>query len=875
MIDWIWRLKTLLQRKRKVAERTEELQFHLDMEVQAGLRLGLTDAEARRRARLRAGLLSEGIESTHEELGVRWLDGAAADFRHAVRSLTRNKGFGAVAVLVLASSVAINTLIFCMLQGVVLQPLPYQSPERLVRLYDAGKTEPKFAMSIGHFLDYQANAKSLESIALYTGRDVELSGLSGTESRQLSGLHISPDYFSVLGKPLARGRAFTKDDMRQKDRNAIISYQLWQREFQADPAIIGRTIRIDREPWTVVGVAPEDFEHVGGEYRSPLQGETVDVWMPLPLDLDDGGLRASHFCNAIARIRPGITEMQAREELTRLAALYAQRYPNFGTWSVSVEPLLSEVTGRSRDLVWLLVAAGGLVLLVACANIAGLSMARAVARRGELALRHALGASRWQLARVGLTENLLAGFGGAIAGLILARIGLPLLHQLLPADFPRAHAITLTWEAALFAVSIAVATVVIAGLLPSTRGADSLESQRTTTGRESRRLRFTLVAGEVALAGLLCAGALFLLRSYQEIGARDHGFRADGALTFRLTLQGGVQPKQADFTRLYDGICAKIREIPGVTAVGASTNLPWSGYDENTSFDIVGRVEDKTDGPGGRYQGATPGYFEAAGMRLESGRLFDWTHEALAQPPTVIVNDALARRYFGDRNPIGAMVDLWGKKRQIVGVVTGIRDQPADFRIKPAFWFPVTQVAFSDVFFVVRTKDGIDPSGLTSSITAAVHAVDPQLPVAEVRTLERRAAAALASRRFALWLFQSFAALALVLAAAGIYGLLAYIVQQRRKELSVRMALGASRSNLWRMVLGDGLRMASSGVVICLVLVPVGGYLLRTFLFQVRAFDPFTIAGVTSALLLAALLASLGPAWSAMRSDPAQALREE
>ncbi|HEY3743036.1 MAG TPA: ABC transporter permease [Bryobacteraceae bacterium] len=875
MLNWIWRLKSLIERKRNMVERTEELQFHLDMEVQQGLRMGLSESEARRRARLRAGLLSEGIESTHEQLGLRWLDGAAADLRHAVRSLTRNKGFGAVAVLVLASSVAINTLIFCMLQGVVLQPLPYRSPEQLVRVYDSGKDNSKFAISISHFLDFQANAKTIESIALYTGRDVELSGVAGTESRQLSGLRITPDYFTVLGKPLARGRAFANDDMRTKNRNAIISYRLWQREFQSDPAIIGRTIRLDREPWTVVGVAPEDFEHVGGEYRSPLQGETVDIWVPLPLDLGDVPSGAWHFCNAIARIRPGVTVSQAREELTRLAALYAQHYPNYGTWSVRVEPLLSEVTGRSSDLVWLLAAAGGLVLLVACANIAGLSMARAVARRGELALRHALGASRWQLARVGLAENLLAGFGGAIVGLGLARIGLPLLHQLLPADFPRAHAIVMSWEAALFAVSIAIATVVIAGLLPSAGRTETLESQRATAGRESRRLRFTLVAGEVALAGLLCAGALFLLRSYQEIGARDHGFRADGALTFRLTLQAGADPKQADFTRLYDSISAKIREIPGVTAVGASTNLPWSGYDENTSFGIVGRVEDKTDEPGARYQAATPGYFEAAGMRLISGRFFDWTHEALGQPLTLIVNDALARRYFGDRDPVGAMVDLAGKNRQIVGVVAGIRDHPADFTVKPAFWFPATQQPFPDIFFVVRTRDGVDPTGLTAPVAAAVHSVDPQLPLAEVRTLEHRAAAALASRRFALWLFQSFAALALVLAAAGIYGLLAYIVQQRRKELSVRMALGASRSDLWRMVLGDGMRMASSGVVICLILVPVGGYLLRTFLFQVRAFDPLTIAGVTSALLLAALFASLGPAWSAMRSDPAQALREE
>jgi len=867
-------LKKLWNRKANLAERSEEMRMHLEMEIEAGLRKGLSPEEARRRARLRAGLLSEGVESANEELGFRWLDGALADLRHGSRALLRNRGFAAVAILVLASSVAINTLIFCMLSGVVLRPLPYRSPEQLVRLYDAGKTVPKFAMSIGHFLDYRANAKSLESIALYTGKDLELSGLTGSESRQLSGMSITPDYFAVLGKPLARGRAFTDDEMRDKVRNVIISYRLWETQFQADPGIIGKAIRLERQPWTIVGVAPEGLQHVGGEYRSPLQGETVDIWIPLALNIPELALRAFHYCNAIARIRPSFTETQARQELATLAASYKQRYPRYGDWSVHVEPLLSEVTGRSRDLVWLLVAAGGLVLLVACANVAGLSMARAVARRGELALRHALGASRWQLARVGLAENLIAGVAGAIAGLALAKAGLPLLHQLLPADFPRAHEIALTWEAGLFAVTVALVTVLLAGLLPSA-GA-SLESQRATASHDSRRLRTVLVASEVALAGLLCAGALFLLRSYDAIGAREHGFRPDNVLTFRLTLQQGEHPKEGVIAREFDAICAKIRGVPGVESVGAATNLPWSGYDENTSFDIVGRVADKDDGPGARYQAASPGYFEASGMRLLNGRFFDWTRDAFGQPKAIIVNDALVKRYFRNaESAVGATLDAFGSKRQVVGVVMGIRDRPADLDTKPAFWVPVTQVEFNDVFFAVHSIAGVDPTSLTAAVTAAIHAVDPELPLAEVRTLERRAAAAMAARRFALWLFQAFAALALVLAAAGIYGLLAYIVQQRRKELSVRVALGASRGKLWRMVLSDGLRMAAGGAICCLVLIPVGGYLLRAFLFQVQAFDLFTIAGAPAALLIAATAASLGPAWSAMRSDPAQALREE
>jgi predicted permease len=875
MRELIGRLMAMIRRDRQTGDRQEELQFHHDMAVDAELRRGASRDEAVRRARARAGLVSHGVEATHEAMGLRWLDGALADVRHAVRALTRNRGFGTVAVLVLAASVAINTLIFFMLEGVVLRPLPYGSPDRLVRVYEAIEGQPKFPMSIGRFLDYRANAKSLEAIALYTGQDMELSGADG-RSQLLTGVAITSDYFSVLGRLPFLGREFTDADLRREVRSAVISHRLWQDRFGSDPAIVGKAIRLDRAAWTIVGVAPARFQHVGGEYRSPLQGESVDVWLPLAVDRSEGGLRGAHFCNAIARVREGVTEAQAREELARLADAYSKRYPNFGAWRARVEPLLSEVTGRSSQIVWLLMGAGGLVLLIACANIAGLSIARAVARRRELSLRRALGANRWQLVRVGLTENFVIGVVGGILGLLLAGAGLPLLRQLLPADFPRAHEIALTPQGALFAVAIAMATVLAAGLLPSL-GNNTVPStqHRITGGRHSRRLRTVLVVGEIALAGLLCAGSLFLLRSYEEIGAREHGFHARDALTFRITAQRTSATKPGDVARVYEGIRSRILEVQGVTSVGASTNLPWSGYDENTSFAIVGRAPpDRNDEPGARYQGAGPGYFEATGMRLLEGRLFERTRDAVGQPLALIVNDALASRYFPRGDALGAKVRVFGGERQIVGVVGGIRDFPADLDVKPALWFPLGQIEFSPVFFAVRTS-GIEPASVTSAVTAAVHAVDPDLPLADIRTLDSRAAAALASRRFALWLFQAFAALALVLSAAGIYGLLAYVVRQRRKELGIRVALGASRGQLLRMVLLDGLRMAAIGALCCLVLIPLGGSMLQTFLYNVKVFDPFAVAGAPAALLAAAFLASLGPAISALRSDPSRALRED
>jgi predicted permease len=814
------------------------------------------------------------LTNLHRRLQAGLGRGAASDFRHAWRALTRNRGFGIVAVLVLAASVAINTLIFFMLEGVVLRPLPYRSPDRLVRIYDASQDQPKFPMSLAHYFEYRAAAQSLDGIALYTGQDMELSG-SDRRSEQLTGVAITADYFAVLGTAPVLGRAFTDADLRREVRHVILSHRLWRERFQSDPAIVGKSVRLNRSSWTVIGVAPAGFQHVGGEYRSPLQGETVDIWIPLATDLPENALRGFHYCNAIARVRVGFTAAQARDELNRLASADAQKNPRFGLWRARVEPLLDEVTGTSRQVVWLLAAAGALVLLVACGNIAGLSVARALARRHELSLRRALGASRWQLVRVGLAENLVIGVAGAALGLLLAAIGLPSLRQLLPADFPRSHEVGITGTGALFAVAIAVATVVVAGLLPSFGGDRvPLSFQRTTTGHEPRRRRTLLVVGEAALAGLLCAGALFLMRSYQAIGARDHGFNPSGVLTFRLAVRSAGRPAVGDVARLQEDIRTRIAAIPGVVAVGATTNLPWSGYDENTGFGIVGRTPESSDGPSARFQAAGPGYFEASGMRLLSGRFFDRTRDATGGTLSVIVNDALAERYFPGGNAVGARVDLWGAQRQIVGVVRGLKDFPADPDTKPAFWFPLGQMEFPSVFFAVRAA-GIEPAGLTSAVAEAVHQVDPELPLADIRTLERRAAAALAARRFALWLFQTFAVLALVLAAAGIYGLLAYVVRQRRKELGIRVALGARRADLLTMVLADGLKMAAAGAACSLLLIPAGGWLLRAFLYNVGAFDPFTIVGAPLALLTVAFVASVAPAVAASRSDPALALREE
>lgn len=872
--DWAWRLRNLLRVKKAAAGRTEELQFHFDMEVEAGLRRGLDETEARRQATLRAGRISQGLESTREEAGFRWFDSLWMNLRHAGRALRRKPGFASIAILVLTASVAMNTLIFFMLEGVVLRPLPYSSPEGLIRIYDGGKTEPKFPVAIGHFLEYRKHAASLDGIALYTGRDMEFGAPDGRPER-LTGVQITSDFFKLLGMSPAAGRAFADADLRDESRSVVISHRLWTNRFQSDPSIVGQVIRLNRMPWTVIGVAPRGFQHVGGDYRSPVQGETVDLWLPLALDIPDQGLNNWHYCNAVARTRAGFQQSQVREELNRLMAGHRQRFPNSGDWNARIEPLLGEVTGRSREVVWLLALAGGLVLLIACANIAGLCIARSLARQQELALRQALGANRWQLIHVGLAENLIMGLVSSALGIAAAAAGLRILHQLLPADFPRSHEISLTLSSACFAVAVALASAIAAGLFPSMKFLSAMHSApRSTASRDSRHTRTALVAGEIALAGLLAASALFLLRSYVEVGSRNHGFNAKDALVFQLTVPFNVYREKAPI--VVEDVRRKILMTPGVVSAGATTNLPWSGYDENTSFGIPGRLpEDSKDSPSARFQAATPGYFEAAGMQLISGRFFETGRDEADQPPSVIVNDALAKRYFRGEDAAGQMIDVFGKKRRIAGVVVGIRDFPADLSVKPALWFSNAQQPFLRVFFAVRVLAGQDPAKYAAAVTEAVHAVDSELPVADLRTLERHSEGAMAGARLALWLFETFAALGLLLAAAGIYGLLAYLVQQRRKEFGIRAAMGASRSMLWRMIVADSLKISAAGSALCAVLIPVAGKLLKALLYNVTAFDLWTIVGAIASLMAISLAASLSPAWTAMRCDPASALRDE
>ena len=806
------------------------------------------------------------------------LDDTGLDLRHAFIALRRQLGFTLVAVAALAFAVAANTLIFTVADGVLLRPLPYPDPDRLVRVFESTPRNPKFPISILNYLENRRANRTLENIALYTQEDLQL--MHDDRAERLTAVQITDDFLPTLGVQPILGRNFLPSEMLRSARVVMLSNMLWSARFQRDPAILGKTLRLNRENWTVIGVLPAGFQHVGGSYRSPLQGDTVALWTPLGLDLQPSALRNWHFTNVIARLRPGVSPQTAQEDLNRIMDDLAKRFPDsYARARARVEPLAAEVLGRSRQTVELLIAAGTMILCIACVNIAGLCVARVLARRRELAVRQALGGTAWRLVRAVLCENLVLGAAGGVLGLALAASLLPALRLIIPADFPRLQEIGLSSSGAVFAIAVAMATSLVAALVPAfrqtrfnPRDALSTDERTGSAAREAQRLRGALVVCEVALACVLCFGTILLLRSSILLDLRDHGFESRGVLTFELALPPGAHQQKERVVTLYDELRRRLSEIPGVRNVGLTTNVPWSGYDENTSFRIVGRQPRPGEAIQGRYQAASPGFFEALRFRLLQGRFIEDRDDASATP-VVVVNEALAHRYFADGRILDHFLDIWGAKRQIIGVVADIRDRPADLEAEPAFWWPIAQQPFGRVQAVLRT-DG-DPLGLVAAATTVVRAADPELPIAEITTMDGIAAVALAERRFTLWLFQVFAALAIALAALGIYSQLTYMVRQRRKELGIRMALGATRSRILSTVVRDGLLLAALGVGFGIALAPAAGRALSNQLYGVAKMDTITLLTAPLLILGVSLFASIMPAWQASRAEPISALRDQ
>ncbi len=867
----------LIFRRREMDRATrEEMRLHLDMEIEAGVRRGLSQAEATRAARLRLGSVNAAMEEVRDQRSFGWLEGSADELRQAWVALRRRPGYSLLALGALASAVAVNTLVFTILYGVLLRPLPYPEPERLARMFESSAARPKFPLSMYQFEQDVRLSQTLEGQALYTQGDMQLT--TGETAETVTAVAITEGFFPTLGAPLALGRNFEHQEMVGSARVVILSHPFWKSRFNGDPAVVGRTLRINRESWTVIGVAAEGFEHVGGEFRSPLQGDTVSIWRPLPMDLPASCYRNCHLANAIVRVRAGVWFEAATQELNRILAGLAREFPaSYASRSALLEPLVREVAGRSRTTVLVLSTAGGCVLLLAAINIAGLSIARTLARRRELAVRAALGGGTARMIRAVLAENAVLGAWAGATGLMLAAALLPALRAFLPADFPRAHEIVLRWPVAAFAVASAVISSLGAGLAAALRyarqdPAEALQdgSRSASPGRRGIRFRAALVAAQMTLACVLCFGGALLLRSSIALAHRDPGFTTKNVLTFDLALPGSVYNDQR-LVQFYREARRRLREIPGVVEAGFATDVPWTGYDENTSLDIPGYTPRPGESVSARYHGAGPGFFEALGTPLLAGRAIDVrdTPRASGERGAMVINRGMARRYFGDRDPVGQTID---SRWAIVGVVGDVADRPADPAAVPAYWMALEQRPFGSIRAAVRTS--ADALGTASAVRAVIASLDPELALANVRTMESIAKNALAERRFTLWWSGAFAALALGLGAIGIYSLLAYSVQQRQREIGIRLAVGATRRQVLGTLLISGAAPAGAGMAAGLLVSPVAGRALESVLYGMTPGDPASLLVAAGGILLAAILASVGPAWTAARTDPMAALRE-
>lgn len=803
------------------------------------------------------------------------------DLRYGLRMLAKGRALTGIAVLTLALGIGANTAMFSVVSGVLLRPLPYQQPERLVRVFTVFPTQPIFSLAKADFVDFRARNHVFTGMALFARRDLDLT--VGDKPERLKGMGVTPDFFRVLGFHPMLGRDFqSNEEYKGNTHVVILSYRLWQSRFGADPQIVGKSLMLSSEPFTVVGVMPPGVQHVGGDYHSLPHGDNVELWWPLEIQPLRGARdRNQHYLNAIARLKPGVTLEQANAEMNVVVEEIAKENPDTNKDARSKVVLLKEeIVGRARAMLLVLLGAAGFVLLIACVNVANLMLARAAARRREMAVRSVLGAGRLRLIRQLLTESaLLALLGGAL-GWLVAYWGVDALLALSPDKLPRLQAVHMDGRVLGFTLVVALLTAVLFGLAPAvetlkTNPNESLkEGERgTTSGSARARLRSVLVTAEVALALVLLIGAGLLLRSFVALQHVEPGFRPDHVLTMAIDLPDKRYPEMADAARFYERLLERVRALPGVQSAGIASDIPWTGYDENSNFDIEGRPPEPGHEPEGRYHFVTPGYFEAIGTPLLGGRFFTAADNADA-PKVVLVNSALARRYFPGEDAVGKRLELWGLKGvTIVGVVGDVKDTPDALEAKPAYYWPTQQMVFAGMFLAVRSAS--DPAVLTDAVRREVLALDKDLPVTDARTLEDTAVAAVAGARFTLLLVGAFAGVALILAMVGIYGVMAYTVTQRTHEIGVRMALGAQARDVLKLILSQGLRLTLLGVTVGLAAAFAVTRALSSLLYGVKAADPATFVAVALLLAAVALVACFIPARRATQVDPIVALRYE
>ena len=814
------------------------------------------------------------------------------DVRYGLRMLRKSPAFTFVAVLTLALGIGANTAIFSIVDAVLLRPLPFRQPDRLIFVTSmaqrANGTVAEGAISYPDFFDWRSGNHVFSNLACYHPDDFTLTGIE--QPLHLPGLTVSSDFFSVLRVAPAMGRGFRPEEEKPGSRVVILSHELWQSVYGGDRNIVGRAITLNQKSYEVIGVMPSGFAF-------PPSANPPKLWRTLVADAEVSpgdtsavtSERGAHFLGAIGRLKDGATITQAREEMNLIAQALAKQYPDTNKRhpAISVKTELEHLVGDTRPALLVLMLSVGCVLLIACANVANLLLARVGKRNVEIALRVALGARRLRVVTQLLTESLLLSVAGAALAIPLASWAIKLFLRFSPESLPRMAAAGLNGQVIAFTAVIALATTFVFGLVPALRSANPnllqfmKESGRgASAGRTHQRLRGALVVAETAIGLILLVSAGLLLRSFHRLTAVDPGFEPRNVLTFNFDLPEAKYNSDQQVL-FFDELLRRLQHLPGVQSAAAVAPLPLSNNNLVITFQIEGRRVPAADEPFADLRYASPGYFHTIGIPIEHGRDFSQRDDRKSTP-VVIVNEAFAKRYFPNEAALGKHIIPGitenGKEvsREIVGVVGNVRHRSLSEGFTPEYYLPSDQSPSSSMTICLRALT--DASSLTSAARNTVSSMDPDLPLYDIKTMEDYVSASVAQPRLQAMLLEAFAALALILTAIGIYGVVAYSVAQRTHEIGIRMTLGATRRDVLEMVFKSGLRLTALGIflgAVGAVIVARGFDSFNSLLFQVSPLDAATFASVIAILVLVSLLASYIPAWRATRVDPMIALRYE
>ena len=808
------------------------------------------------------------------------------DLRYGFRLLSKNLGFTAVVVLTLALGIGANTAIFSVINAVLLQPLPFAEPDRLVTVWNVNTKTGGDGVQVSYpdFNDWRAQSQSFEKMAAFRGRDLTVTGMG--EAFRLRGATTTSDLFPLLGVAPRLGRVFTPEEDRAGNHSAILSDTLWRTRFKADPNAVGRTISINSQSYTIVGVMPPKFAF-------PISTDPVELWIGAAVDNEGAGAltnqRGNHAIEVIGRLKPGVSLAQAQSEVSRITDALQKQYPGENPdFGALVVPFFERVVGDVKLALMLLLGAVGCVLLIACGNIANLLLARAATQQKEVAVRAALGANRWRVIRQLLTESILLALLGGVAGLLLAWWGTDLLLKLVPGGLPRVTETALSARVLGFTLLISVLTGMLFGLVPALHSfrldlVTTLKDagRSSSDGGSGNRTRNALIVTQVAVAFVLLVCAGLLAGSFWRLQQVNPGFDPKNVLTFRVSLPTSKYERNEQIESFYQRLSERIAALPGVTSASAVSVLPLSGQNSAVGFSIEGIPTDPNNAfPHESYLRITrPEYFNTMGITLLQGRDFD-ARDTLQGNAVVIINETLARKHFPGQNPLGrrispsfAIDDRGTLAREIIGVVKDVHHASLREESGNEIYAPHSQAPFNTLTMVARTSS--DPQALIASVRREVIALDSELPVFNVRTLEETLSRSVAQPRFNTLLLAIFAGLALLLTAIGLYGVMAYSVTQRTRELGIRLALGAQRSNVLSLVIRQGMMLAGIGLGVGTVVAFALTRLMESFLFGVSATDPLTFGGIALLLAVVALAACFIPARRATKVDPMVALRYE